>query len=134
MSKIPDILSETGERETAKDNPTSKSLEELAKSPASELFVLETHRDCWPKQWIRRFRTTLAIFFGSLVVLQGSAFVVFKYYQKDTVREAADKAASMVQKDAAREAALQVLRELRISGSLSQSAPLHFAQERSPLP
>lgn len=68
------LLSDSDEQDDDPTIVTTKSLSELAASPASELFVHEQDsrhaRACWAKRWIRRFRLSLAFAFGAFVVVQ----------------------------------------------------------------
>lgn len=102
-----DLLSDTGDHDAADDSrpTTTKSLAEMAETPASELFVWEAHRNCWAKRWIKRFRLWLAFSLGAAIVLQvGGVWIV-----RSAVKDLDSRTAETVRKTVE-----QVLREHKI--------------------
>lgn len=100
------LLSDTGEHE-AFDRETTKTLAELAESPASELFVLQTHRNCWVKRWVRKFRITMAFALGALFAVQVGGYFALRASLRDAVRSAVT----------------EVLKEKMVIGAVAQPAP-----------
>lgn len=82
-----DLLSETGEQE-AIGGANTKSLADLAGTPASELFVLQTHQQCWVKRWVRKFRLMLAFSLGFILAVEVGGLLVVRAKLREEVRAA----------------------------------------------
>lgn len=93
-----DLLSDTDEHAAVDEERTppvtTKTLAEMAESPASELFVrqeLAGHvRACWAKRWIRRFRIVLAFGFGAFCAIQIGGFWIIRSMLRDLDLRTAD--------------------------------------------
>lgn len=78
-------LTETDEHEAQRDSTpqvTTKTLAEMAETPASELFVVEKvaahSRGCWVRQWVKSFRLVLVFCAGIYVAVQAASLIVLR--------------------------------------------------------
>lgn len=90
------MLTDTGEHDSL-DDLSSDALKVLAATPASELSVRMSHRNCWATRWIMSFRIWLAVGLGIALATQILGVIIVRLWLADvdsrtsrTVRDTMD--------------------------------------------